>query len=94
MSASGRGRLLFHLADLIQQEGAELAALETLDNGKPIRDARNIDLPAVVDTFRYYAGYADKLCGQTIPVPGNFFTYTRREPVGVAGRSFPGTSPC
>ena len=93
MSARDRGRLLFRLADLIQQESAELAALETLDNGKPIRDARSIDLPAVVDTFRYYAGWADKLSGQTIPIPGNFFTYTRREPVGVAGQIIPWNFP-
>ena len=93
MRARDRGRLLFRLADLIQQEGPELAALETLDNGKPIRDARSIDLPAVVDTFRYYAGFADKLCGQTIPIPGDFFTYTRREPVGVAGQIIPWNFP-
>jgi aldehyde dehydrogenase (NAD+) len=93
MSARDRGRLLFRLADLIQQESAELAALETLDNGKPIRDARSIDLPAVIDTFRYYAGWADKLSGQTIPIPGNFFTYTRREPVGVAGQIIPWNFP-
>jgi acyl-CoA reductase-like NAD-dependent aldehyde dehydrogenase len=93
MSARDRGRLLFRLADLIQQDAAELVALETLDNGKPIRDAQTIDVPSVVETFRYYGGFADKLCGQTIPMPGNFFTYTRREPVGVAGQIIPWNFP-
>jgi aldehyde dehydrogenase (NAD+) len=93
MSARDRGRLLFRLADLIEQDAAELAVLETLDNGKPIRNSRTIDLPMTIDTFRYYAGYADKMLGQTIPVPGNYFTYTRREPVGVAGQIIPWNFP-
>ena len=93
MSARQRGRLLMRLADLIEQESAELAALETLDNGKPIRDSLTIDLPYTVETFRYFAGYADKMYGQTIPVSGNYFTYTRREPVGVAGQIIPWNFP-
>jgi aldehyde dehydrogenase (NAD+) len=92
-SARQRGRLLYRLADLIEQESAELAALETVDNGKPIRDSRGFDVPATVDTFRYYAGFADKIGGQTIPLPGNYFTYTRREPVGVAGQIIPWNFP-
>jgi aldehyde dehydrogenase (NAD+) len=67
--------------------------LETLDNGKPVKDARNIDLPLVIDCLRYYAGYADKIHGQTIPVRGNFFTYTRKEPVGVVGQIIPWNFP-
>lgn len=93
MDARDRGRLLYKLADLIEDEIDELAALETLDNGKPIRDSRNADLPLVIDCLRYYAGYADKLHGQTIPVRGNYFTYTRREPVGVAGQIIPWNFP-
>jgi aldehyde dehydrogenase (NAD+) len=93
MDARDRGRLLYKLADLIEEEIDELAALETLDNGKPIRDARNADLPLVIDCLRYYAGYADKIHGQTIPVRGNYFTYTRREPVGVAGQIIPWNFP-
>ena len=71
MSARDRGKLLNRLADLIEHEAAELAALETLDNGKPIRDSRSIDVPMTIETFRYYAGYADKIYGQTIPAAGN-----------------------
>jgi aldehyde dehydrogenase (NAD+) len=93
MDARDRGRLMNRLADLIEEEADELAALETLDNGKPIRDARGADLPLTIDCLRYYAGYADKIHGQTIPVRGNYFTYTRREPVGVAGQIIPWNFP-
>ncbi|MGD9647138.1 MAG: aldehyde dehydrogenase family protein [Pirellulales bacterium] len=93
MDARDRGRLLYKLADLIEEEIDELAALETLDNGKPIRDSRGADLPLVVDCLRYYAGFADKIHGQTIPVRGEYFTYTRREPVGVAGQIIPWNFP-
>jgi aldehyde dehydrogenase (NAD+) len=93
MDARDRGRLINKLADLIEEDLDELAALETLDNGKPIRDARAADLPLVIDCLRYYAGYADKIHGQTIPVRGNYFTYTRREPVGVVGQIIPWNFP-
>jgi aldehyde dehydrogenase (NAD+) len=93
IDARERGRLMFKLADLIEGEADELAALETLDNGKPIRDAKGADLPLTIDCLRYYAGYADKIHGQTIPVRGNYFTYTRREPVGVAGQIIPWNFP-
>lgn len=93
MDARDRGRLMNKLADLIEEEAEELAALETLDNGKPIRDARAADLPLSIDCLRYYAGYADKIHGQTIPVRGNYFTYTRREPVGVVGQIIPWNFP-
>jgi aldehyde dehydrogenase (NAD+) len=85
--------LLWKLADLIESELDELAALETLDNGKPIRDSRAADLPLTIDCLRYYAGYADKIHGQTIPIRGNYFCYTRREPVGVAGQIIPWNFP-
>ncbi len=93
IDARDRGRMLHRLADLIEEESCYLAALETIDNGKPIRDSQNIDLPATIDTFRYYAGFADKLQGETIPVRGNFFTYTLREPVGVVGQIIPWNFP-
>ena len=93
MDARDRGRLLYKLADLIEQNIDELAALETLDNGKPISESRNGDLPLVVDCLRYYAGWADKIHGQTIPVRGPYFSYTRREPVGVAGQIIPWNFP-
>src|SRR5205807_577572 len=91
--ARDRGRLMNKLADLIEARIDELAELETLDNGKPISESRHGDLPMVVDCFRYYAGWADKIHGQTIPVRGNYFTYTRREPVGVAGQIIPWNFP-
>ena len=93
LDARDRGRLMYKLADLMEEELNELAALETLDNGKPIRDAKAADLPLAIDCLRYYAGFADKIHGQTIPVRGNYFTYTRREPVGVAGQIIPWNFP-
>ena len=93
MDARDRGRLMYKLADLIEEDIDELAALESLDNGKPIRESRNIDLPLVIDVLRYYAGYADKIHGQTIPIRGNYLCYTRREPVGVAGQIIPWNFP-
>jgi aldehyde dehydrogenase (NAD+) len=91
--ARDRGRMIHRLADLIEQNIDELAALETLDNGKPIAESRNGDLPFVIDTLRYYAGWADKIHGQTIPIRGDYFCYTRREPVGVAGQIIPWNFP-
>ncbi len=93
MDARDRGRLINRLADLVEDNIDELARVESLDNGKPFTEARNGDLPMVVDTFRYYAGWADKIQGQTIPVRGNYFTYTRKEPVGVAGQIIPWNFP-
>lgn len=93
MDARQRGRLMHRLADLIEEEADELAALETLDNGKPIREAKAADLPLTIDVLRYYAGFADKIQGETIPINGNYFTYTRREPVGVAGQIIPWNFP-
>jgi aldehyde dehydrogenase (NAD+) len=93
IDARERGRLMNRLADLIEEEQDELAALESLDNGKPIRDAKAADLPLAIDCLRYYAGFADKIHGQTIPVRGNYFTYTRKEPVGVAGQIIPWNFP-
>src|SRR2546423_1726410 len=87
--ARDRGRLMNKLADLIEQNVAELAELETLDNGKPIAESKSADLPLVIDCFRYYAGWADKIHGQTVPIRGNYFCYTKREPVGVAGQIIP-----
>src|SRR6516162_4302422 len=91
--ARDRGRLMNKLADLVETHIDELAELETLDNGKPIRESRNADLPLVIDCFRYYAGWAGKIHGQTIPVRGNYFCYTKREPVGVAGQIIPWNFP-
>ena len=93
MNASERGRLLHKLADLIEKHQEELAALETLDNGKPYRDSFYIDLPMTIKCYRYYAGWADKIHGKTIPVEGNYFCYTRHEPVGVVGQIIPWNFP-
>src|SRR5438552_5265559 len=93
MNASERGRLLNKLADLIEKNQEELAALETLDNGKPYRDSFNIDLPMTIKCYRYYAGWADKIHGKTIPIEGNYFCYTRHEPVGVVGQIIPWNFP-
>jgi aldehyde dehydrogenase (NAD+) len=93
MDARDRGALMHKLADLIEEEKDELAALETLDNGKPISDSRAADIPLVIDCLRYYAGWADKIQGSTIPVRGDYFTYTRREAVGVVGQIIPWNFP-
>lgn len=91
--ARDRGALLHRLADAIEQHRDALAILETLDCGKRLADARDIDVMLCVESLRYYAGYADKIYGKTIPVRGPFFTYTRREPVGVAGQIIPWNFP-
>ncbi len=93
MDARDRGRLLYKLADAIENEIDELAALETLDNGKPLRDSRHVDIPLVIDVLRYYAGFADKIQGSVIPIRGKYLCYTRREPVGVAGQIIPWNFP-
>lgn len=93
MSAHARSRLLWRLADLIEENADELARLETMDNGKPYFESRKVDLKSVIETYRYYAGLADKVEGQTIPVSGPFLNYTRREPVGVVGCIVPWNFP-
>src|ERR1700693_1444326 len=85
MSASERGRLVWRLADLVEQHIDELAELETLDNGKPIFESRYVDMPMVADVFRYYAGGATQLHGETVNINESPFTYTLGEPVGVVG---------
>ncbi|MDX1493170.1 MAG: aldehyde dehydrogenase family protein [Longimicrobiales bacterium] len=85
MNPHKRSRLLWKLADAIEANADELGALETADNGKPYFESRKVDLPSVVENFRYFAGLADKIQGDTIPVAGPFLNYTLREPVGVVG---------
>ena len=92
MDAADRGRLMFKLADLVEQNAEELAALESLNSGKIITDARG-DMQGVVNTLRYYAGWADKIEGRTVPVRGNFLSYTLRQPVGVVGQIIPWNFP-
>jgi acyl-CoA reductase-like NAD-dependent aldehyde dehydrogenase len=87
-----RGLALFRLADLLEQRAAELAELETRNNGKLLFESK-IDVAMAIETFRCYAGWADKLSGDTLPVSGDFFAYTLREPVGVVGAIVPWNFP-
>ncbi len=93
MSARDRGRLLYKLSQLIEEHTPELAELETADNGKPIRESLYVDLPQVVENFEYFAGWATKIEGETIPVPGQMFNYTIIEPIGVCGQIIPWNFP-
>ncbi|HZC04613.1 MAG TPA: aldehyde dehydrogenase family protein [Ktedonobacterales bacterium] len=94
MTPSQRGRLLWRVAELIEEHADELAMLETLDNGKPIRYSKASDVPLTADHFRYFAGWATKIEGETIPVSiPNMFTYTLREPLGVIGQIIPWNFP-
>src|SRR5712692_10516846 len=93
ISARDRGRMLYKLSQLIEQHAQELAELETQDNGKPIRESLYVDLPQVAENFEYFAGWSTKIEGETIPVPGNMFNYTLREPVGVCGQIIPWNFP-
>jgi phenylacetaldehyde dehydrogenase len=97
MNPSERGQLLWKLADLVERNSEEFAQLESLDNGKPLGVARTADLALTVDHFRYYAGWATKVEGETIPIntpDGNtYLDYTLREPVGVVGQIIPWNFP-
>ena len=93
MAAADRGRLLLKLADLIEANADELARLESLDTGHPMRDSRNLDVPRTAACFRYFGGMADKFEGETIPVEAGFLNYTLREPVGVVGQIVPWNFP-
>ncbi len=93
MNPHKRSALLWRLAALIEDNADELARLETQDNGKPYFESRKVDLPSVVENFRYFAGLADKVHGETIPVAGPFLNYTLREPVGVVGCIIPWNFP-
>jgi aldehyde dehydrogenase (NAD+) len=92
--AAERSRLLNRLADLIDEHADELAEIESLDNGKPVAYARQIDVPLTTAHFRYFAGWPTKIEGETIPVGApNMLCYTRREPVGVCGQIIPWNFP-
>ncbi len=93
MNASARGRLLHRLADLIENNADQLARLESLDNGKPVSVARAVDVIKTVACYRYFAGWADKVHGKTIPIDGEFLCYTRHEPMGVVGQIVPWNFP-
>jgi aldehyde dehydrogenase (NAD+) len=93
MGTADRSRLMYKLADLMEEHKDDLAQLETLDNGKPIRETTNADIPLAIEHMRYYAGWSTKIVGQTIPVNGPFFNYTRHEAVGVVGQIIPWNFP-
>jgi acyl-CoA reductase-like NAD-dependent aldehyde dehydrogenase len=93
MSASDRGRILWKIGDLIDKHNAEFGTLETLDNGKPIFESCQVDMPMVAEVFRYYAGWATKIHGETVPVRGPFLNYTLREPLGVVAAIVPWNFP-
>jgi phenylacetaldehyde dehydrogenase len=95
ISPSERGRILWRIADLIERDLEQLAELESIDNGKPYAVARVADLPLAVDMFRYMGGWATKLTGSTLPLslPGEYLSYTVREPVGVIGQIIPWNFP-
>lgn len=93
MAAHDRGRLLLKLADRIEAEAAELARLEAMDTGHPIRDCLSLDVPRTALCFRYFGGMADKLEGSVVPVDAGFLNYVEREPIGVVGAIVPWNFP-
>eukprot|EP00960_Hanusia_phi_P071670 767601-Hanusia_phi.AAC.1 len=92
MDGTKRRDLLLKLADLMEQNKEELAVLESLNNGKPV-SASHGDLSLAIQHFRYFAGWADKIEGKTLPVEGNFFAYTWHEPIGPVGQIIPWNFP-
>lgn len=93
MRPHDRTKILLKIADLIEQHAEELAELETLDNGKAIWESKNVDIPMAAETFRYYAGWATKIYGETNPSEPTMFNYTLREPLGVCGQIIPWNFP-
>jgi len=93
LSAADRGKFLLKLADLIESKAEELATLESLDTGHPMRDTTRLDVPRTAMTFRYFGGMADKYEGAVIPVDQGFLNYTLRQPVGVVGQIVPWNFP-
>ena len=93
LAAADRGRILLRLADLIEGNSEELARLESMDTGHPIRDSRLLDVPRTAATFRYFGGMADKFQGDVVPVEAGFLNYLLREPLGVVGQVVPWNFP-
>jgi acyl-CoA reductase-like NAD-dependent aldehyde dehydrogenase len=93
LAAADRGRLLLRLADAIEASAEELALLESIDTGHPLRDTRGLDVVRTALTFRYFGGMADKFQGSVVPVETGFLNYVRREPLGVVGQIVPWNFP-
>jgi aldehyde dehydrogenase (NAD+) len=93
LSARERGRLIWKIGEKLLEKADDIARLETLHNGKPIFESRQIEVPASAECFQYFAGWADKIHGETLPVKGNYLTYTLREPIGVVAAIVPWNFP-
>ena len=94
LSAAERGARLWKLADLIDEHGDELAQIESLDNGKPVKLARKVDVRSAAAELRYFAGWTTKIEGDVIPIAApDVLSYTRPEPVGVCGQIIPWNFP-
>ena len=89
MSYQDRGDILRQIAQLIREKASDLSRLETLDNGKPIKESTLIDIPTAADTFESFAGMAGELKGETIPVTAPAVSHTRYEPIGVVAQIIP-----
>ncbi len=92
LTASARGRIIWSIGALVREHAADLAEIETRSTGKPIRDAQ-AEVGRVAEMFEYYAGWADKLQGDVIPVPSSHLNYVRREPLGVVTQITPWNAP-
>ncbi|KAL4660761.1 aldehyde dehydrogenase family 1 member A3-like isoform X1 [Arapaima gigas] len=93
MDTSSRGHLLHKLADIMERERLLLATLESVDSGKPFLHSFFVDLEGSIKTLRYFAGWADKIQGKTMPVDDNFICFTKHEPIGVCGAIIPWNFP-
>ncbi|MDQ3068518.1 MAG: betaine-aldehyde dehydrogenase [Acidobacteriota bacterium] len=93
LSPRERGRLIYKLGERLLERADEMANLETLHNGKPIFESRHVEIPAAAECLQYFAGWADKIHGETLPVKGNYLTYTLREPIGVCAAIVPWNFP-
>src|SRR6478672_3901429 len=93
LDPSKKEKILWNIAETLLKHRDELAMLESLENGKTVREAAGADVAPAVDSFRYYAGWVRKIYGETIPVDGPFLNYTLREPVGVVGAIVPWNYP-
>ncbi|CAH8255414.1 unnamed protein product [Arabidopsis lyrata] len=90
---SGKVKSNVKFVDLVEKHSEELASLETWDNGKPYQQSKTVEIPMFARLFRYYAGWADKIHGLTVPADGNYHVQTLHEPIGVAGQIIPGNFP-
>jgi acyl-CoA reductase-like NAD-dependent aldehyde dehydrogenase len=93
MHPADRGKLVYKLGQLIHDNARQLAEIDAVDAGKPVTNSLRVDIPAAVDCYEYYAGWADKIHGETVPVRGPMFTYLLRQPVGVVGQIIPWNFP-